>query len=72
MRIFSLEYIRQMMNVDDVHFISRKRKVKFKLKTQVGPFIPNTRIVEREVDNLLKQMKFKLSFIWYYDCEIFQ
>ena len=67
MRIFSLEYIRQMMNVEDVHFVSRKQKDQFKLKAQFDPFITNTRSAGREVDNLLKQMKFKLSFSWSYD-----
>jgi len=55
------------MNVDDVHFVSKKQKAQFKLKAQVDSFIANTRAVEREVNNLLKQMKFKMSFSWSYD-----
>ena len=55
------------MNMDDFHFVSMKQKEKFKLKAQLGPFIINTRATAKEKDNLLKQMKFKLSFTWSYD-----
>lgn len=66
-RIFSLEYIRQMLNMDDLHFVSSKKKTQFKLKSHVGPYIVNTRVETKEVDKLLKEMKFKLKFTWYYD-----
>lgn len=32
-----------MMNIDDIHFFSSKKKSQFKLKAQIGPFIVNTR-----------------------------
>jgi hypothetical protein len=41
--IFSLEYIRQRLNSDEIHFVPNKYKVNFKLKKEVGPFIVNTR-----------------------------
>lgn len=66
-RIFALEFIRQRLNKDEIHFVSRKQKAQFKLKAPVGPFIVNTRAAEKEVENLLRQMKFKLSFSWPYD-----
>lgn len=56
--ILSLEYIRQMMNMDDLCFVSRKQK------EQIGPFIINSKALAKEVDNLLNQMKFKLSITW--------
>lgn len=31
-RIFSLEYIRSMIHMDELHFVSGKRKSQFKLK----------------------------------------
>ena len=31
-RIFALEYIRQIMNSDDIHFISLKRKKQLRIK----------------------------------------
>jgi len=49
MMIFALEYIKQMMNMNDTHFVSRKHKAHFKLKARVGPFIVNTRDAEKEV-----------------------
>jgi len=62
MRIFSLDFISQRMNIDEIHFVSRNKKAQFMLKAQVGPFIVNTRVENKEVKNLLRQMKFKLSF----------
>jgi len=66
-RIFALEYIRQRLNVDEVHFVATKKKSQFKLKAQVGHFICNTRETREEVDRLLKEMKFGLSFTWSYN-----
>jgi len=47
-----------MMNMDDLCFVSRKQK------EQIGPFIINSKALAKEVDNLLNQMKFKLSITW--------
>ena len=41
--IFSLEYVRQRLNSDEIHFVPNKYKVTFKLKKEVVPFILNTR-----------------------------
>jgi hypothetical protein len=40
-RIFSLEYIRQMINFDDIHFVSLNKKQQLKIKGQIGSFICN-------------------------------
>lgn len=53
--------------MDELHFVSSKRKEQLKLKAHVGPYIVNTRAVAKEVDEILKLMKFKLHFTWYYD-----
>jgi len=53
--------------MDDLHFLVAKRKYQFKIKAHVGPFICNTKTTTKEENILLKQMKFKLSFIWSYD-----
>jgi hypothetical protein len=66
-RIFSLEYIRQMINSDDIHFVSLKKKRQLRIKGQIGSFICNNRGVGEEVDRLLKEMKFFMSFTWHYD-----
>jgi len=66
-RIFALEYVRQRLHVDEVHFVAAKKKSQFKMKGQVGPFICNTREVGKEAVKLLKEMNFALSFTWSYD-----
>ena len=43
MRIFALEYLRQILNADSINFMEAKKKTQFKLKNQVGPFIINHR-----------------------------
>jgi len=67
MRIFSLDYFRQIINYDEVHFLSAKKKTQFKMKNQLGPFICNNREAGPEADRLLQQMKFRNIFIWHYD-----
>jgi hypothetical protein len=66
-RIFALEYIRKMVNSDDIHFVSVKKKQQLRIKTQIGSFICNNRVAGEEVDNLLKQMNLTQSFTWNYD-----
>jgi hypothetical protein len=66
-RIFSLEYIRQMINSDDIHFVSLKKKQQLRIKGQIGSFICNSRAVGEEADKLLREMKFDTSFLWHYD-----
>ena len=67
MRIFALEYIRKMIDSDEIHFVATKNKSQFRIKTQIGPFICNSRAAGEEADLLLKQMKFHLRFTWSYD-----
>jgi hypothetical protein len=66
-RIFSLEFIRQRLNFDYVHFVSRKYKSSFKLKKEVGPFVVNTRTTLQVTENLLQDMGFQQGKIWIYD-----
>jgi hypothetical protein len=66
-RIFDLEYIRQMVNSDNIHFVSLKKKQQLRIKGQIGSFICNGRGTGEEADRLLKEMKFYVSFIWHYD-----
>ena len=66
-RIFSLEYLRQLLNVDEIHFIAFKKKTQFKLKNQIGPFIVNNREAANEINVKLKEYKFPCSFTWKYD-----
>jgi hypothetical protein len=66
-RIFALEYIRQIMNSDDIHFVSLKKKQQLRIKGQIGSFICNNRGTGEEADRMLKEMKFFMSFPWHYD-----
>lgn len=56
-----------MLNTDEIHFVSSNKKEQFKFKAHFGPYIVNTRETSKEVDELLKKMKFKLRFTGYYD-----
>jgi hypothetical protein len=67
MRIFSLEYIRHMINSNEIHFVAAKKKSQFIIKTHIGPFICNNRETHEEEDILLKHMIFTLRFTWSYD-----
>ena len=53
---FSLEYIRQMNNMDEVHFFAAKKKSQFKIKTQVGPLIWNSKAAGQEVNKILREI----------------
>jgi hypothetical protein len=66
-RIFALEYIRQMINSDDIHFVSLKKKQQLRIKGKIGSFICNSRGAGEEANKLLKEMKFEASFLWHYD-----
>ena len=57
MRIFALEYIRQIINLGDFNFLSAKKKTHFKIKNQLGPFICNNRDAREEVEGCLQEMK---------------
>ena len=63
MRIFALEYFKQMINSDDVHFLFARKKTHFKMKNQLGPFICNNREARPEADKILQQMKFNNNFM---------
>lgn len=43
MRIFSLEYFRQIVSANDVNFLVSRNNTQFKMKNQMGPFIYNTK-----------------------------
>ena len=53
MRLFTLEFIRQNLNVDQVHFVPMKKGHLFKLPMFVGPFIVNMRQAANEANIML-------------------
>jgi hypothetical protein len=56
-----------MINSDDIHFVSLKKKQQLRIKGKIGSFICNSRGVGEEANQLLKEMKFFVSFAWHYD-----
>jgi len=67
MRLFSLEYYRQIINSDEVHFVRTKKKAQLRIKDHLGPFICNSREAGKEADEILQRLKLKQSFMWTYD-----
>lgn len=57
-RIFALEYIRHMINMDQLHFVAANKKPQFKIKTQVGPFVCNARLAGKEEETLQRIQKY--------------
>ena len=51
-RIFAPEYLKQLLNADEVNFMASRKKTQFKLKNQVGPFIVNNREAANEIINV--------------------
>ena len=73
MRLFALDYYRQLIHSDLTHFHSSKKKAHLKFKHHLGPFIMNKKEGWQDADQILKD-KYKLSksFRWVpYDPEGF-
>jgi len=65
MRLFALEYYRQLINSDLTHFHSAKKKARLKFKDHLGPFIMNKKEGWQDADQKLKEkLKLKRSFWW--------
>lgn len=65
MRLFALEYLRQMINADLLHFYNAKKKAHLRIKNQLGPFVCNTREAWREAKIILEDhLKLQKSFGW--------
>jgi hypothetical protein len=54
-RIFALEYIRQMINSDDIHFVSFKKKQQLRIKRPNWFFHMQQQSCRRRANNLFKQ-----------------
>lgn len=67
MRLFALEYYREMIDSDQIHFMKEKKKAQLRIKDQLGPFVCNNREAGRIAEEILKRMHLKKSIIWPYD-----
>jgi len=63
MRLFALEYYRQMINPDEIHFVRTKKKVQLRIKDHLGPSICNNREARQRANEILQELKLKQSFI---------
>jgi len=50
MRLFALEYYRQMLNSDQIHFTKAKKKSQLRIKDHIGPFVCNNREVGKRAE----------------------
>jgi len=65
MRLFALEYFRQLINADLTHFCSAKKKAQLRIKNQLGPFVIHKREAWEDAEKILgEQLKLKKSFWW--------
>jgi hypothetical protein len=68
MIIFYLELIRKIFNVDEVHFITRRKKTKFKPKREVVPFIVHCRLALQVLETMLQDLGLEQGgTTWKYD-----
>ena len=67
MRIFSLEFIKESLNVEQLHFFPAKKGNMFKLGKFLGSFVVNSRHAFKVVESLLKKINFELGYFWNYD-----
>ena len=65
MRLFALEYYRQIMNSNDINFVSAKKKTQVKIKNQLGPYVIHDTDAWKDVENILEDyLRLKKSFGW--------
>ena len=65
MRLFALEYFKQIINANLVYFFNAKKKAQLRIKNQLGPFVCNTREAWKEAEIILEgHLKLQKSFGW--------
>jgi len=63
MRLFTLEYFRQIINTDLTHFYNANKKAQLRIKNQLGPFVINSRDAWQEAEKILQDhLRLKRSF----------
>ena len=66
-RIFSLEFIRKSLNIDQVYFVPTRKGYIFKLGKIVWPSIVNNRQALLQVEEMMKEFGFVQGAKWKYD-----
>ena len=68
MRLFALEYYRQMIKSDQIHFTKAKKKAQLTMKDHLGPFVCKNREARKKAEEIIETtMKLKKSFGLDYD-----
>ena len=68
MRLFALEYYRQMIYLDLIHFTKAEKKAQLRIKYHLGPFVCNNREAGKAIEGILENhMRLNKSFGWKYD-----
>ena len=60
-RIFSLEFLRQNIIVEEEHILSFRKSLDMKFPWEVGPYVVKSRASLPIIDNILKSMGFSLG-----------
>ena len=54
-----------MINSDIVHFCNAKKKAQLRIKSQLGPFVCNSRDAGKEAERILEEyLRLQKSFYW--------
>ena len=65
MRLFSLEYFRQIIHADLTHFCNVKKKAQLRIKNQLGPYVIHDRDAWKDVEKILEDhLRLKKIFGW--------
>lgn len=66
-RILALEFLRQKLACDDLHFSDGRLAKTFRIPTEVGPFFVKSRKALSILEGMLSKMKFPHAGSWKYD-----
>jgi hypothetical protein len=66
-KVFVLEYLRQRISFDHLHFISKNQKSSFAFPAQVFSFVVKSRSTLDTLNKMISSFGFKLGNIWKYD-----
>lgn len=65
MRLFALEYFRQIINADLTHFCNAKKKAQLRIKNQLGPYVINSMDAWKDAKKILQEhLRLQKSFWW--------
>ena len=60
-RVFVLEYISEMVEMDDIHFMRTKKKTKLNFPMSMGGYVTNDKICIKDSLETLKQINLPLD-----------